>query len=184
MNGGGRRIRTFEGSRRQIYSLVHLATLVSHREDRSRPLGRSSHRTMPRRIAKQSGRRLWSDAIITGASRGDRSSAHRARFRPANLLSGIALFLPIRSAQIGFDPLPQGLLLNTGASRGDRTPDLRFTKPLLYQLSYASVCKAFGNACKRSVAMRLGASFSLSARSPARPWKYAPRTAATNGLAP
>ncbi len=24
-----------------------------------------------------------------------------------------------------------------GASRGDRTHDLRFTKPLLYQLSYA-----------------------------------------------
>ena len=31
LNGGEGWIRTTEGSRRQIYSLVHLATLVPHR---------------------------------------------------------------------------------------------------------------------------------------------------------
>ena len=31
-NGGEGRIRTFEGLRRQIYSLIHLAALVPHRK--------------------------------------------------------------------------------------------------------------------------------------------------------
>jgi hypothetical protein len=31
------------------------------------------------------------------------------------------------------------MLVLTGADVGNRTPDLRFTKPLLYQLSYVGV---------------------------------------------
>ena len=71
--GGERRIRTFEGVRRQIYSLVPLATWVS---------------------------------------------------------------LHIFSAK--YRQITPRLLVGYGAGEGTRTHDLRFTKPLLYQLSYSS----------------------------------------------
>ena len=72
-NGGERRIRTFEDIRRQIYSLIPLATWVS---------------LQPRKV----------------------------------------------------NQIPTQAVLESGAGEGTRTHDLRFTKPLLYQLSYSSPC--------------------------------------------
>ncbi len=45
-----------------------------------------------------------------------------------------------RRARIARRSVAGSVAGSTGAGRGNRTPDLRFTKPLLYQLSYAGTC--------------------------------------------